>query len=267
MFSNWDISNLSFAAFLQCFDCIILTLFRLQGFYIVLTIAGLPPDQNGKNNQMSPGLVVAARKRVKRVSKAEFESILAKRVRKELEENCDLVKLQETCRELQEEVNRWKARTERLTSECAHLEKLVNSPPTSEKVKGNGREAVISKKEEESLPPLPARIPPNDSLPTPVLKLTQTELGLEVQWTFEGDQSSVASYELFAFRKLTLKSSSLPLTNVSWKKVGDVKSIPLPMKCTLSQFKVGSTYSFAVRSKDTVGGVGQFSDVKIISLT
>lgn len=221
-------------------------------------IAGLPPDQNG---------LVAARKRVKRVSKAEFESILAKRVRKELEENCDLVKLQETCRELQEEVNRWKARTERLTSECAHLEKLVNSPPTSEKVKENGSEAVISKKEEESLPPLPARIPPNDSLPTPVLKLTQTELGLEVQWTFEGDQSSVASYELFAFRKLTLKSSSPPLTNVSWKKVGDVKSIPLPMKCTLSQFKVGSTYSFAVRSKDTVGGVGQFSDVKIISLT
>ena len=113
--------------------------------------------------------MVPARKRVKRVSKAEFESILAKRVRRELDENCDLVKLQETCRELQEEVRRWKARTERLSSECAQLEKMVNSPPTkikcadSEKVKENAREAVISKKdsEEESLPPLPARLPPN----------------------------------------------------------------------------------------------------------
>jgi len=214
------------------------------------------------------------RKRVKRVSKEELESILAKRVKKELGENCDLVKLQKTCKELQGEVSRWKARTERLASECAKLEKLINSPAKiigadSEKVKEDVRQAVISKKEfeEESLPLLPARVTPNDSLPTPLLTLTQTQLGLEVQWTYEGDQSFVASYELFAFRKLTLKSSSPPASNLSWKKVGDVKSIPLPMKCTLSQFKAGSTYSFAVRSKDAQGGIGQFSDVKIISLT
>ena len=209
---------------------------------------------------------------MKRVSKEELESILAKRVKKELGENCDLVKLQETCKELQEEVSRWKAKTERLASECAKLEKLVNPPAKiigadSEKVKEDVRQAVISKKGEGSLPPLPARVTPNDSLPTPLLMLTQTQLGLEVQWTYEGDQSFVASYELFAFRKLTLKSSSHPAGNTSWKKVGDVKSIPLPMKCTLSQFKAGSTYSFAVRSKDAQGGIGQFSDVKIISLT
>ena len=238
----------------------------------IALIAGLPSDENGENNQASPGLV-SPRKRVKRVSKAEFESILAKRVKEELGEKCDLVKLQETCKELQEEVKRWKARTERLASECAQLEKLVNSPSTKIKCADseNARQAVIAKKEpeeeEERLPALPARLPPNDSLPTPVLKLTQTQLGLEVQWTFDGDQSSVSSYELFAFRKLTLKSSSQQSGNISWKKVGDVKSIPLPMKCTLSQFKVGSTYSFAVRSKDAVGAVGQFSDVKIISLT
>ena len=234
--------------------------------YNIVLIAGLPPDENGKNSQLSPG-----RKGIKRVSKAEFESILAKRVRQELGENCDLVKLQETCKDLQEEVSRWKARTERLANECAQLQKLVNSPPAkikcpdSEKTKEN----VISKKEseDESLPLLPARASPNDSLPTPVLKLTQTDLGLEVQWTFEGDQSCVASYELFAFRKLTLKSSSHPPASINWKKVGDVKSIPLPMKCTLSQFKAGSTYSFAVRSKDSEGGVGQFSDIKKISLT
>ena len=211
---------------------------------------------------------------MKRVSKEEFESILAKRVRKELGENCELVRLQESCKELQEEVRRWKAKTERLASECAQLEKLINSPAKikcadSENVKENVRQAVISKKEseEESPPALPARLTPNDCLPTPLLKLTQTQLGLEVQWTFEGDQSSVASYELFAFRKLNLKTSSHSSANISWKKVGDVKSIPLPMKCTLSQFKAGSTYSFAVRSKDAKGGVGQFSDVKIISLT
>ena len=234
------------------------------------SIAG--SDENGKSpkSNLSPGLT---RKRVKRVSKEEFESILAKRVRKELGENSELVRLQESCKELQEEVRRWKAKTERLASECAQLEKLINSPAKikcadSENV--NVRQAVISKKEseeEESPPALPARLTPNDWLPTPLLKLTQTQLGLEVQWTFEGDQSSVASYELFAFRKLNLKTSSHSSANISWKKVGDVKSIPLPMKCTLSQFKSGSTYSFAVRSKDAKGGVGQFSDVKIISLT
>ena len=61
----------------------------------IVLIAGLPPDEKGKNSQLSPG-----RKGIKRVSKAEFESILAKRVRQELGENCDLVKLQETCKEL-----------------------------------------------------------------------------------------------------------------------------------------------------------------------
>ena len=238
-------------------------------------IAGLAENGKSTTSPAAKNIPSQERKRVKRVSKEELQSILAKRVKKELGENCDLVKLQKTCKELQEEVSRWKARTERLASECAKLEKLINSPDKikgadSEKVKEDVRQAVISKKgseEEESPPPLPARVTPNDSLPTPLLKLTQTQLGLEVQWTYEGDQSSVASYELFAFRKLTLKSSLHPAGNISWKKVGDVKSIPLPMKCTLSQFKVGSTYSFAVRSKDEVGGLGQFSDVKIISLT
>ena len=218
---------------------------------------------------------------MKRVSREELQSILAKRVKKELDENCDLVKLQETCRGLQVEVSRWKAESERLASQCAKLEQLINSS-TKEKcgiggnVKVDVGQAVIpkdnSKKEnnpDERLPSLPARVTPNDSLPTPLLQLTQTESGLEVQWNYEGDQSSVASYELFAFRKLTLKSSSQASATgtSSWKKVGDVKSIPLPMKCTLSQFKAGSTYSFAVRAKDKLGGVGPFSDVKIISLT
>ena len=242
------------------------------------------PIQNGTlqksaNGEKSKSSELGLRKRVKRVSKEQLESIIVKRLREELSGNKELVKLQETCCNLVEEVKRWKTKAEELAAESARLQRLISSPgSTSRSDVGKvsedprdgdaGRSRQNDRSEEESLPPLPARLSSNDSLPTPILSLTQTQLGLEVFWNFEGDHNAVASYELFAFRKLTLKSSPQPPpAKTSWMKVGDVKSIPLPIRCTLSQFKSGSTYSFAVRSKDLQGGVGRFSDVKVISLT
>jgi len=113
------------------------------------------------------------------------------------------------------------------------------------------------------LPPLPRSDVTAGSPPKPNLKLTQTGAGLEVYWTYQGGYSHtlISSYELYAFQD-TFKQSAV----AAWKKVGEIKSIPLPIRCTLSHFKSGSTYYFVVRAKDLKGGFGNFSDVQKISL-
>eukprot|EP00092_Neocalanus_flemingeri_P023115 GFUD01025063.1.p1 GENE.GFUD01025063.1~~GFUD01025063.1.p1 ORF type:complete len:377 (-),score=34.87 GFUD01025063.1:69-1199(-) len=114
------------------------------------------------------------------------------------------------------------------------------------------------------LPPLPQSVDTQSgSVPKPNLKLTQTQAGLEVYWTYNSGLSHtlISSYELYAHQD-TFK----PIAASTWKKVGDIKSIPLPIRCTLSHFKSGSTYYFVVRAKDLTGKFGQFSDVQKICL-
>jgi len=130
---------------------------------------------------------------------------------------------------------------------------------------------VISDDDEISIVKQVARLPPlprtdivqSGSPPKPNLKLTQTAAGLEVYWTYQGGYShtQINSYELYAYQ-----DTSKPLAAASWKKVGDIKSIPLPIRCTLSHFKSGSTYFFVVRAKDLKGQFGKFSDVQKICL-
>ena len=246
--------------------------------YLILdtttVLAHVPLRSKDELNAVQNGTNGKIKKKLKRLSRDKLEEIVKKKVRKHLEAEAELIKVRKTCQELQKEVNQWKEKTERLADGFADLSKKVqNSSEKKVTVKTEGHKINVDKvtTEESSkkngsadfLPPLPARVTSNDSLPVPSLKLTQTKAGLEVFWTYTSDHTMVASYELFAFRKtMNVK----PPPNVTWMKVGDVQSIPLPIKVTLSSFKSGSTYTFAVRAKDAENRAGQFSDTETISL-
>ncbi|KAH0616813.1 hypothetical protein JD844_028225 [Phrynosoma platyrhinos] len=112
--------------------------------------------------------------------------------------------------------------------------------------------------------PQPSRLPPeaaNTSLPQkPHLKLArvQSQNGIVLSWSvLEVDRScaTVDSYHLYAYHEDP--SATVPS---QWKKIGEVKALPLPMACTLTQFVSGSKYYFAVRAKDIFGRFGPFCD-------
>ncbi|XP_060064216.1 activating transcription factor 7-interacting protein 1-like [Ylistrum balloti] len=101
--------------------------------------------------------------------------------------------------------------------------------------------------------------------PKPTLKISRVSQGIVLSWNMTLNQTphaEVASYQLFAYQE----GSSQPTTAL-WKKVGDVKALPLPMACTLTQFQEGNRYHFAVRAVDVHSRVGPFSEPNTIHLT
>lgn len=93
--------------------------------------------------------------------------------------------------------------------------------------------------------------------PKPELKISKVQNGIVISWTMEagGDKhSNIASYQIFAYQE-----TSAPAHTDLWKKIGDVKALPLPMACTLTQFMAGYKYFFAVRAVDVYSRVGPFS--------
>ncbi|XP_030063076.1 activating transcription factor 7-interacting protein 1 isoform X2 [Microcaecilia unicolor] len=112
--------------------------------------------------------------------------------------------------------------------------------------------------------PQPQRLPSEaagTSLPQkPHLKLArvQSQNGIVLSWSvLEVDRSCAAvdSYHLYAYHE-----DPAATTPSQWKKIGEVKALPLPMACTLTQFVSGSKYYFAVRAKDIYGRFGSFCD-------
>ncbi|XP_036165742.1 activating transcription factor 7-interacting protein 2 isoform X2 [Myotis myotis] len=124
----------------------------------------------------------------------------------------------------------------------------------------------------EHLPPLPA---PPQSLLNPVDKVRdtlppqKTELkvkrvlrprGIALTWNIAKINpkcAPVESYHLFLCHEN-------PGIKLIWKKVGEIKALPLPMACTLSQFLASNRYYFALQSKDIFGRYGPFCDIKAI---
>lgn len=94
--------------------------------------------------------------------------------------------------------------------------------------------------------------------PAPDLKISKVGNGIVISWKIDGylhnKYEEIASYQLYAYQE----STALPKTEM-WKKIGDVKALPLPMACTLTQFMSGFKYYFAVRAVDIRSRIGPFS--------
>ena len=84
-----------------------------------------------------------------------------------------------------------------------------------------------------------------------------------MSWTVEGYNedlhAKISTYEIFAYQR--------PETGTTtWKQVGKVDALPLPMACTLSQFIAGHVYYFAIRAIDQHQRIGPWSEPQSISL-
>ncbi|XP_049862279.1 activating transcription factor 7-interacting protein 1 isoform X2 [Schistocerca gregaria] len=123
--------------------------------------------------------------------------------------------------------------------------------------------------------PAPLPVAPNLNLnnpdlkkmpPRPELKISKQSRhqGIVLSWNMPvtNEYAAIASYQLYAYQE-----SSSPPSTAHWKKVGDVKALPLPMACTLTQFVEGHKYHFAVRAVDIHSRVGPFSLPGSIVLT
>ena len=90
--------------------------------------------------------------------------------------------------------------------------------------------------------------------------------GIVLSWNMTmkpGSHGNIANYQIYAYQETSHQKPE----SILWKKVGDVKALPLPMACTLTQFQKGNKYHFAVRAKDQHQRVGFFSEPQSIALT
>ncbi|XP_045495884.1 activating transcription factor 7-interacting protein 1 [Colias croceus] len=102
--------------------------------------------------------------------------------------------------------------------------------------------------------------PPNWKLipPAPEITLSKVDNGIVISWNLdsyhEDNYENIASYQIYAYQE-----TAAPPSTSLWKKIGDVKALPLPMACTLTQFVSGYKYYFAVRAVDIRSRLGPFS--------
>ncbi|XP_011309972.1 activating transcription factor 7-interacting protein 1 isoform X2 [Fopius arisanus] len=104
------------------------------------------------------------------------------------------------------------------------------------------------------------KLPP----PAPSLKISKVQHGIVLSWNMPLSEkyADIASYQLYAYQEI----AGIAPNSSNWKKVGDVRALPLPMACTLTQFSEGNNYYFAVRAVDTHSRYGQYSQPGNISL-
>ncbi|XP_017652828.1 activating transcription factor 7-interacting protein 2 isoform X2 [Nannospalax galili] len=158
--------------------------------------------------------------------------------------------------------------TENPTFNLKYPLKAVSSTKEVIPVAANGTEAFDSFEHLPPLPEPPSPFPPlaekiRDTLPPqkPELRVKRVlrPLGIALTWNIAKVNpkcAPVESYHLF----LCCEDAN----HLTWKKIGEIKALPLPMACTLSQFLSSNKYYFTVQSKDIFGRYGPFCDIKSI---
>eukprot|EP00092_Neocalanus_flemingeri_P000532 GFUD01000566.1.p1 GENE.GFUD01000566.1~~GFUD01000566.1.p1 ORF type:complete len:293 (-),score=43.46 GFUD01000566.1:163-1041(-) len=229
------------------------------------------------------------KKQLKRLSRSQLEALVTAKVLKLMDTRTELGQLQRNCLGLQREVKEWKERSNTLGKSCRNVAEAVKetivrpqrNPQVKKCVRSVNTQAGTSaflteqlkiEKDKRCLhnrvPPLPKMITESDSeqkLP-PKLKLVVSSIsdGIQLFWTLDDGaklHTAIQAYEIYAY----LETSKPPSVNL-WKKVGDVKAIPLPIRCTLSQFSKGSKYHFSVRARDVASHFGDYSEIKTVIL-
>lgn len=78
--------------------------------------------------------------------------------------------------------------------------------------------------------------------PRPTIKINNVQNGIIVSWTVDtltSEHAEIHSYQIYAYEETRSVS-----TTESWKHVGDVKALLLPMAVTLTQFQEGTNIFF-----------------------